>query len=101
MQIYADVLGKPITLAESNQSVALGAAILGVLAVDSSGKPDAAKVIRAMARQRKSPVYKPNAKRAKAYAALYAQYRALANGAPIRDVMHALESQRTSPKPGK
>jgi len=45
MQIYADVLGEQITLAESNNAVALGAAILGNLASITDKKIDVRTVI--------------------------------------------------------
>lgn len=93
MQIYADVLNKPIYMAESDQSVALGAAILGALAAGpaKSGHRNVSSAIKAMARQRKDLVYKPDRARAKEYAKLYGIYLSLANGrcAP-RAIMHQL-----------
>jgi L-ribulokinase len=77
MQIYADVLGEEIKLAESENSVALGAAILGCLAagVESTGHASMEAAIRAMARQRSEPVYRPRAEAQSQYDKLYALYR--------------------------
>ncbi len=74
MQIYADVLGQEIALAESDQSVALGAAILGRLA---AGRTTLKSAIHAMARQRTDLVYRPTAAGKKKYAKLYPLYQKL------------------------
>jgi L-ribulokinase len=81
MQIYADVLNKEVALAESDQSVALGAAILGVLASGAHGTGPAATqaIISRMARQRTDLVYRPNPEAAAKYDRLYAMYRDLAD----------------------
>jgi L-ribulokinase len=79
MQIYADVLGEEIRLAESDNAVALGAAILGNLASIKDSSTDARTVITAMARQRPEPVYRPNPDARAKYDALYALYRAAAD----------------------
>ena len=62
MQIYADVLDERIKLAESDQSVALGAAILGCLAAgpEATGYPGISQAIHAMARVREDLVYRPD-----------------------------------------
>lgn len=88
MQIYADVLGAEIRLAESDQSVALGAAILGCLA---GGGKTLKQAISAMARQREDLVYRPTKQGKKRYGELYPLYRKLAepNGA-VADVMRRL-----------
>ena len=93
MQIYADVLGKEIRLAESDQSVALGAAILGVLASGDGGTgSDAVKaVIGRMARQRPDLVYRPNQAAVAKYNELYAMYRSIADPAgPVATTMRRL-----------
>lgn len=88
MQIYADVLGQEISLAESDQSVALGAAILGCLA---GGESSLNKAINSMARQRTDLVYRPTAAGRKKYAKLYPLYRQLAHPAGhLASVMHSL-----------
>ena len=95
MQIYADVLGEPILLAESDQSVALGAAILGCLAAGpaATGHAGANEAIAAMARQRADLVYHPSDHARSSYERLYGLYRKLAasNGATA-DVMRELRS---------
>jgi L-ribulokinase len=79
MQIYADVLGEKITLAQSDQSVALGAAILGCLAAGSevTGYAQISQAIHAMARQREDLAYRPDLHARKAYEKIYPLYRAL------------------------
>jgi L-ribulokinase len=74
MQICADVLDAEIRLAGSEQSVALGAAILGCMAAGSYATIEEA--VRAMARLRDDLVYRPGPAR-KAYAELYPLYRSL------------------------
>lgn len=96
MQIYADVLGEAITLAESSQSVALGAAILGCLAAGekSSGHADVHAAIAAMARQRPDLVYRPDTARHQQYDALYDLYRTLAApDGPIAQTMRRLRTK--------
>src|SRR5947208_4212701 len=80
MQIYADVLDERIKLAESEQSVALGAAILGCLAAggEASGHASVSQAIHAMARQREDVVYRPDLGARRAYNRLYPLYRQLA-----------------------
>jgi L-ribulokinase len=93
MQIYSDILAKPIYLAETTQSVALGAAILGCLAVKAgmTGYSSDAEAIRAMARQRTDLVYQPEAEAVGKYQRLYEMYRVLADkGGPVVGVMHQL-----------
>src|SRR5918993_2267657 len=62
MQIYADVLDERIKLAESEQSVALGAAVFGALAAGpgATGHASMGQAIHAMARQREDLVYRPD-----------------------------------------
>jgi L-ribulokinase len=85
VQIYADVLGRPITVPPSKQGPALGAAILGVLSAGpkASGFRNAAAAIRAMAvgaknSDRQPAVIKPDRRRAAIYEGVYQRYRALA-----------------------
>jgi L-ribulokinase len=82
MQIYADVLGEKIGLAESDQSVALGAAILGCLAAgpEATGHASLSQAIHAMARQREDLTYRPDLAARKRYAELYPLYRSVADG---------------------
>ena len=82
MQIYADVLYERIKLAESEQSVALGAAILGCLAArgEASGHASVSQAIHAMARQREDVVYRPDLRARREYERLYGLYRRLGDG---------------------
>lgn len=78
MQVYADVTGLPIRVAQSPQASALGAAILGAVAAGKAGggydSPTAAA--QSMARLL-DVVFKPSAERQKIYEALYQEYLAL------------------------
>ncbi len=80
MQIYADVLGEKIALAESDRPAGLGCAILGCLAAgrEVTGYPAISTAIAAMARQREDLRYRPDLPAKKAYAKLYPIYRSLA-----------------------
>ena len=79
MQIYADVLDERIKLAGSDQSVALGAAILGALAAgaEATGYASMSQAIHAMAPEREDPIYRPDLRARKAYDKLYDVYRSL------------------------
>lgn len=93
MQIYADVLNEKIQLAESDQSVALGAAILGCLAAgpEVTGYPAISTAVQAMARQREDLVYRPDLQARKQYEKLYPVYRALTTSAgPLASAMRDL-----------
>lgn len=82
MQIYADVLNERIKLAESDESVALGAAILGCLAAGESatGHASMSSAIHAMARQREDVIYRPGLQARREYDKIYRIYRSLADG---------------------
>ncbi len=73
MQIYADILNRPIRLSRSSQSCALGAAIFGALAAGEFGG-DTATAQKAMTGTQ-DLVYKPIAANVKVYAKLYTLYR--------------------------
>jgi L-ribulokinase len=79
MQIYADVLGEEIRLAESDQSVALGAAILGRLAGQERAVQHTgiANAIHQMARQRQDLIYRPRLEAHAQYDRLYNLYRSI------------------------
>lgn len=77
MQIYADILGQPIRAAASDQSVALGAAMLGAIAC-GAGAPT--RVIRAMTPRREPAPVRPRPAMRRAYEPLYRLYRDLAAG---------------------
>jgi L-ribulokinase len=95
MQIYADVLGEKISLAQSDQSVALGAAILGCLAAGAkaTGYAQISQAIHAMARQREDLVYRPDLSARRAYEKIYPLYRALTAAAcPTVQAMRQLRA---------
>src|SRR5439155_3789650 len=102
MQIYADVLYERIKLAESEQSVALGAAILGCLAAGSeaTGHASVSQAIHAMARQREDVMYRPDLAARREYNRLYPLYRRLAQGSGVlAGVMRDLRNLPTSGDP--
>jgi L-ribulokinase len=95
MQVVADVLNAPVALAESDESVALGAAIYGCLAAGpaASGHGSAAEAIGAMARVRADVAYQPDGARARRYDELYRLYGELAAGdGAMANVMRRLRA---------
>lgn len=84
MQIYADVLGEKIRPAASDQSVALGAAVLGALAAgqELTGHASISQAIHTMAPEREDDlVYRPDIRARKQYDKVYELYRQLGAGA--------------------
>ncbi|MGI9324306.1 MAG: FGGY-family carbohydrate kinase, partial [Pseudomonadales bacterium] len=87
VQIYADVLGKPISVHPSKQGPALGAAVLGALAAgpERSGFNTAAAAIETMAAPREDDESRqlnnvqPSAKNKPHYDKAYAEYRRIAD----------------------
>lgn len=73
MQIYADIIGRPLKVAASDQTCALGAALLGAA---SSGKVDLAEAQGNACRMRER-VYEPIPENQAIYARLYDLYRTL------------------------
>jgi L-ribulokinase len=95
MQIYADVLGAPISRTTTDQPVALGAAILGCAAAgaQTTGHVNIKDIIRAMAPQRDFAVHVPDALAHRAYDEPYRMYRALAaESGGITDMMRRLRA---------
>lgn len=76
MQIYADVLGKPIVVPETKQGPALGAAILGVFAAgeDVTGLAGVGDAVQAMAGNLEQTTYTPNDANKSAYDQAYRYY---------------------------
>ncbi|MDA3962108.1 MAG: ribulokinase [Planctomycetota bacterium] len=74
MQTCADVFERPIDVVKSDQCCALGAAIAGAVAGGAFRSIAAAQKVMASPVERR---YTPDRKRAKAYRALYADYRKL------------------------
>ncbi len=76
MQIYADVIGRPMKVSRSEQTCALGAAIFGAMAAGAveSGYDSVTEVQRALCRVRDT-VYEPDRRRHAVYQRLYGIYR--------------------------
>jgi len=76
MQIYADVMGRPVEISRSPQTCALGAAIAGAVAAGSEdgGYADFGSAMEAMTGVQ-DVVFKPDPERRKTYDRLYALYR--------------------------
>ena len=93
MQLYADVTRRPLSLLESEQGPALGSAIHA--AVAAGGYPDIHAASQAMGRKQ-AGAYLPDARRARAYDALYAEYSRLHDffGAEPNGLMHRLRDIR-------
>lgn len=97
MQIYADVTGKTIRIADSTQTAALGAAMFGAVAagVNAGGYLTIADAAQKMARV-KSECYVPNKENVTLYDELYQAYVRLHDyfGRGINPVMKSLRSKR-------
>ncbi|GHB67138.1 ribulokinase [Streptomyces cirratus] len=95
MQIYADVLRRPVSLAESAQGPALGSAIHA--AVAAGAHPDVRTAAAAMGRVRRG-AYQPDTARADVYDCLYAEYRALYDhfGTGPDKLLHRLRALRNA-----
>ncbi len=78
MQIYADVLGRPMKVSRSEQTCALGAAIFGAVAAGAveSGFDSVPDAQRALCRIRDT-VFEPDRRRHAIYTRLYGLYRQL------------------------
>ncbi len=88
MQIYADVLGKPIAVSVSDQAGAKGSAIYA--AVAGGAFPNMTAAANRLADDM-CATYTPNAENTRQYARLYAHYQELSNYfATQSDVMHRL-----------
>jgi len=95
MQIYADVTNKPIKLAASKQTPALGAAMHGAVAASSEkgGYDDINQASQKMAHL-EDTIYKPNPENVKIYDKLYQEYDRLHDyfGRGENDVMKRLKN---------
>jgi L-ribulokinase len=78
MQIYADIMGRPIQISRSAQTCALGAAIAGAVVAGpaAGGHPSFDRAMSAMTGVR-SEVFQPVPERRATYDRLYALYRRL------------------------
>lgn len=95
MQIYSDVTNRSLSLIGSAQGPALGSAIHA--AVAAGAYPDVYTASTAMGRVERD-VYRPDPERARAYDALYAEYRTLHDhfGRGGNDVMSRLRAIRNA-----
>ncbi|MEW5961848.1 MAG: ribulokinase, partial [Chloroflexota bacterium] len=94
MQIYADVTGRPIHIAATNQGGALGSAMHGAVAAGrtAGGYDTIVEAARSMARLR-AEMYEPNPEYKQVYDQLYAEYETLHDyfGRGANDVMKRLK----------
>ncbi len=96
MQIYADVFNRPVSIARSEQTCALGSAIFA--AVVGGAYPDALSAQAKMAGV-KDKVYEPRAEAVAVYRELYGLYRSMhdsfgvkGHAAPLAHVMKSLKA---------
>lgn len=95
MRLYADAVGRPLSIIGSDQGPALGAAIHA--AVAAGCYPDVPAAAAAMGKLNRD-VYLPDPVRAAAYDALFAEYKVLHDyfGRGVNDVMHRLRAIRNA-----
>ncbi|MCZ4119673.1 ribulokinase [Streptomyces sp. H39-S7] len=93
MQIYADVLRRPLSVAASEQAPALGSAIHAAVAAGAYGSVLAAAEVMGRVHEDQ---YLPDTARADAYDRLFAEYRALHDllGGEHKGVLHRLRELR-------
>ncbi|GAB4363150.1 MAG: ribulokinase [Calditrichia bacterium] len=86
MQIYADILGRPMEVAGSSQAAALGAAIFGGM-VAFAGKTGFQNVgeIQQRVCKVKDRVFRPDSGECRVYEKLYELYKKLHDGFGVRD----------------
>jgi len=86
MQIYADVMGRPMKISRSPQTCALGAAMAGAVVAGkrAGGHSDFAAAQKAMTGL-KSKVYRPDPKARRVYGGLYELYRTMHDAMGTRD----------------
>ena len=94
MQTMADVMNRPISIARSEQTCALGAAMFA--AVSAGSYPDVAAAMKAMGGGFDAE-YHPDADRAAAYEQLYRRYLAL--GDRIEALTHGDRADAAAPTP--
>jgi L-ribulokinase len=96
MQIYADVLRRPVSIAGSDQAPALGSAIHA--AVAAGEYPDVEAAAAVMGRVERA-IFLPDKRRADDYDVLFAEYRTLhdyfsGRGREANEVLHRLRQRR-------
>ncbi|MBQ7595463.1 MAG: ribulokinase [Clostridia bacterium] len=101
MQIYADILNKPIKIAGTTQCGALGSAIYAAVAAGSeNGGYDDIFTASGKMGKLKDTVYTPNEENARIYDKLYEEYNTLHDyfGTGANDVMKRLKNIKKSVK---
>jgi L-ribulokinase len=100
MQIYADVLRRPLSLIDSDQGPALGSALHA--AVAAGAYPDIKAAAQAMGGRRQA-VYRPDGRNADTYDQLYAEYLRLHDyfGRGANEVLHRLRAIRDAATAGQ
>jgi L-ribulokinase len=98
LQIYADVLRRPVSIAASDQGPALGSAIHA--AVAAGAYPDVHTAAEAMGRV-ESGAYTPDDGRADVYDELYAEYRLLHDTFGGQGLLHRLRRIRNTALTGE
>jgi len=93
MQIYADILKRPIHITESEQGPALGSAIHA--AVAAGAYPDIQTASQAMGKLKRN-AFMPNEKNSQVYDALYEHYSALYREFGNGKIMHSLRAIRNN-----
>jgi L-ribulokinase len=97
VQIYADILNRPVKVCASDQACALGAAILGIAAASEAvtGYKDANEIAAKLGKVQ-DKVYTPDPEQAAIYDGLYADYLTLHEyfGKGGNDVMRRLNKLR-------
>lgn len=97
VQLYADVLKRPIRIAGTTQACATGAAILGVAAAkpEVTGYHNIEEIVGAIGKQ-KEEVYQPQSENAFVYDRLYQEYQMLQEyfGKGNNDIMKRLNKLR-------
>ncbi|MFC4532661.1 ribulokinase [Sphaerisporangium dianthi] len=91
MQVYADVLRRPLSVIGSEQGPALGSAIHAAVA---AGAYDDITGAAAAMGKRTQAAYEPDAARADAYDRLYAEYRLLHDHFADGELLHRLRAIR-------
>ncbi|MFD1545320.1 ribulokinase [Nonomuraea guangzhouensis] len=91
MQVYADVLRRPLSIIDSEQGPALGSAIHAAVA---AGAYDDIEQAAAAMGARQENAYAPDAERADAYDRLYAEYRTLHDYFGDGRMLHKLRAIR-------
>ena len=97
VQIYADILNRPVRVCASDQACALGAAVLGIAAASGevTGYKDAGEIAAKLGKVQ-DKTYIPSAEQAALYDELYADYLTLHEyfGKGGNDVMRRLNRLR-------